>query len=114
MNTTNETSPTRAADPVSVFIVGALRTPSGSVALSGLENGRLFVSQPECAKSYCLHTGEVKDSAEAQDGKAPVAAALDNGPTDWFQLATELCAEGRITETRRLRAVAAVRQAVGK
>lgn len=37
MNTHNETSATRAADPLSVFIASTLHTSAGSVALSGLE-----------------------------------------------------------------------------
>ena len=76
MNTKNETSVTRAADPVPVFIAGTLDTSTGSVALGKLENGEAFLKQEAIAKPYLLHAGE-SPASEAQDAH-PVASGTDS------------------------------------
>ena len=83
MNAMNETSPTRAADPVSVFMGSTLDTPAGSVAFGGLEKGRESrVEQPSIAKSYCPNIAEpVKDSA-------PMA-----GVSDEFRFAAQMAVD---------------------
>lgn len=53
-----------------------------------------------------LHYGE--GASEAQDA-APVAGAT---PTNWFELAVELCHDGYITPERRDEAIKAVREAL--
>jgi hypothetical protein len=52
-------------------------------------------------------------AAEAKDAP-PVASGLDSTPTNWFELAADLCHQGHITETRMRRAIAAVRQGVDR
>lgn len=52
-----------------------------------------------------------QDAAEAKDS-TPVAGVMDSTPTNWFELAAELCHSGKITETRMRRAIDAVRQGV--
>jgi hypothetical protein len=108
MNTTNETSLTKAADPVSVFIGSTLDTSTGSVAFNGLEKGA--VVDGVSGKIYPI-SSEIQPIAEAKDG-TPVASGLDSTPTNWFELAADLCLSGRITETRMRRAIEAVRQGV--
>lgn len=105
MSMMNETSKPKSADPVSVFIGSTLATPAGSAPFSELEMGGSSVS--EKGKQIMLHYGE--GAAEAKDGSAPVAGAT---PTDWFQLAVELCHEGYITPKRRDNAIKAVREAL--
>ncbi len=108
MRTKEEKSLTRAADPVLVLIGDTLVTSSGSVALSGLENGRNTLSGESIPKpDYCSSASEARTAP-------PVAGGLDNTPSDWFELAADLCASGYITETRMRRAVDAVRKAVAR
>lgn len=44
----------------------------------------------------------------------PVPGGMDSTPTNWFELALDLCASGHITETRMRRAMDAVRQGVSR
>lgn len=105
MNAINETSLTKSADPVCVFIVGALDTSSGSAPFNGLENGRSALSA-EKVKQIMLHYG--REGSEAQD----VAPVAPHQPTNWYELAVELCHEGYITPQRRDDAIKAVRGAL--
>jgi len=57
---------------------------------------------------------QVIPSPAAEALTAPVASGLDSTPTNWFELAADLCAGGHITETRMRRAVEAVRQGVSR
>jgi hypothetical protein len=106
MGTKEETSLTRAADPAFVLMGDTLVTSSGSVALNGLENG-VAMGESIPNPDYC------SSPAEAMDG-APVASGLDSTPTNWFELAADLCASGHITETRMRRAIEAVRRGVSR
>lgn len=58
-------------------------------------------------------SSEIQPIAEAKDG-TPVANGMDSTPTNWFQLAAELCHGGYITETRMHRAVKAVQEGVSR
>jgi hypothetical protein len=109
MNTTNETSKPKAADPVYVFMSSNCSRPSGSVAFSGLEKENALTMSSDVGKLI-----QVIASPGAESETAPVAAAVDSTPTNWFELGASLCLEGRITETRFRRAADAVRKGVDR
>lgn len=109
MDTKEEKSPPRAADSVSVFIGDTLGTSNaGSVVRAGLEEGSSMTSE---GFSRISKSSSIPTPAEAKDS-SPVASGLDSTPTNWFELAVDLCHSGHITETRMRRAVDAVRKAV--
>jgi hypothetical protein len=74
MNTTNETSLTKAADPASVFIGSTLRTSTGSVAFAGLEKGTDM--DPVFEGGALTANPNYPGGAEALDG-SPVAITED-------------------------------------
>jgi hypothetical protein len=117
MTMRNETSKPEAADPVRRGCLANI-TPSGSVALSMLEKGKNMGSFDERGRltanpNYPVSDPQVPSTAEAQDAP-PVASGMDSTPTNWFELAADLCHHGYITETRMRRAIAAVRQGVDR
>lgn len=113
MITTNEKSLTKAADPSFVVIGSTLLTSQGSVAFAGLRNGGAVVAQDASVGKIYPTSSEIQPIAEAKDG-APVANGTDSAPTNWFELAANLCHGGYITETRMLRAVKAVQEGVSR
>lgn len=98
MNTTNDTSLTRAADPASVFMGSTLDTSTGSVVFDGLEKGASLTANP----NYPGGEPEIH-AAEAQD-ELPVASM------DLFEMMGLMyVAEGKISETRFRKAMDAVK-----
>lgn len=112
MNTTNETSATRAADPASVFIGSTLDTSTGSVAFGVLEKGEGRMHLLSFGGSLTANPNypvNAEPAAEAEE-TAPVAS----GP-DWFEIAgLALVAEGHISENRFRAALEVARQAVSR
>jgi hypothetical protein len=86
MNTMNETSKPKAADPVCVFIGSTLDTSAGSVAFSELEKGHagmapspelgVVLGGPQNDTLNHDHVTRIQAAAEAQDGH-PVASGTD-------------------------------------
>jgi hypothetical protein len=100
----NETSLMKPADALSAF---AHHTPGGVAAgFTGLENSEALLDGRSIPNPDYFRTAAVEQTVP------PVAGGLDSTPTNWFELALDLCASGHITETRMRRAIEAVRKGV--
>ena len=80
MNTTNETSLTKAAGPVSVFIASTLDTSTGSVAFDGLQEEIMApLPLPQDVGLQSPITAAATDRYVASEPQ----------PVDWFKVALQ-------------------------
>src|SRR5262245_29507499 len=88
MNAMNETSLTKAADPVSVFMSSNCSRHSGSVAFNGLEKGRGMLTRELVT---CLECGEewVKVFIKLPNGEIKSA-------TRWFGMECQECGSANV------------------
>jgi hypothetical protein len=111
MSTTNDKSLTKAADSLSVFIGSTLDTSKGSVAFAGLQEDKRMDAPNTRGGVATSDNGNI---IGLNDRYVASLTPTGSTPTNWFELAADLCHSGHITETRMRRAVDAVRKAVSQ